>query len=118
MARASKFYIRVDDNHLGQFEERGLDAAADAAFRACQIGCEVARSKAPKDTGKLAGGLSVGKAKGGRGRVKGGATIEANVPYAVFQEFGTRRGVDGTHFIRQGISAAQRAWPKLVEAQL
>ena len=55
-----------------------MDAATDAARKACALGANVAAQQAPKGkTGQLAGSIKVGT--GGQGS----ATIEAGVPYAV-----------------------------------
>ena len=107
------FYIRVDDNSLGRFNKGGLDAATDAARKACALGASVAKAQAPKGkTGKLAGSIKVGV--GGQGS----ATIEAGVPYAVYQEFGVAGRYKGHHFMRAGITAAQKAWPSIMDRSM
>lgn len=114
---AKSFYVRVDDNHLLQYEENGLDAAAAAARKACAIGAELSRRLAPRKTGALQGSIRVGTARGRRGS-GGQATIEMGAPYGVFQEFGTSRGVEGKHMILLGIKRAREEWPALVDREL
>ena len=73
-----------------------VEAALDAGVRA---GIAAADPKTPRDTGNLVGNKTIQRAPGFR-------SITWNAPYAVFQNWGTSRGVPANHFAEAAVDAA------------
>jgi hypothetical protein len=106
MARGGDFSMRVS-NQLPGYDARGVAAAAEAMRLAVDAGTALARAEAPVLSGRLKGAI---RADSGR--------IVADTPYAAYQEFGTKRGIEGKHFVRHGVAHAIDVWPDILDRLL
>lgn len=68
---------------------------------------------APVDTGRLKSSISSAVVE-----EELAAYIGTNVEYAIYQEFGTSRGVVGKHFLQFGVVAHQPEYKSLLEQYL
>ena len=91
----------MNEQVVGWLEAIGEDAAGTAADRA------------PVDTGRLKNSISSAVVESEKA-----VYIGTNVEYAPYQEFGTSRGVPGTHFLQFGASAHQAEYKTLLEQYL
>lgn len=88
----------ADEDILAWLEAIGEDAAQTAA------------EKAPVDTGRLKNSIEHAVVPSEKA-----VYIGTNVPYAVYQEFGTSRGVVGKHYLQFGATAHANEYGKLLE---
>lgn len=80
-----------------------LDAIGDDA-------AGTAADKAPVDTGRLQNSISSAVVED-----EMAVYIGTNVEYAIYQEFGTSRGVKGKHFLQFGASAHSGEYKQMLE---
>lgn len=78
--------------------ERFASRQSEIIIRAAEIGAARAAAVAPVDTGRLRDSIHARE-------VHGGAAFGSDVPYAGFQEFGTRR-IRPRRYIQQGYGAS------------
>lgn len=81
------------------------DSLTTSMKTAVAAGEGTAKKTAPVDTGQLRGSISHNVERKGKSIT---GTIYTNTEYAAHQEFGTRNGVKGQHFMRKGIANAAR----------
>jgi hypothetical protein len=96
MAIAHVVVVHNTFNALAGRLDAGLEAALDAGLAA---GIAAADSKTPVDTGLLKGNKSISRSPGFR-------SLTWNQHYAVYQNFGTARGVPANHFAEAAVDAA------------
>lgn len=94
-----------------QLAKDGADLSAPTRT-VLAIGLDTARGDAPVKTGELRGSIDVVEV------TPEGGTLAARAPYAGAQEYGTRRGVRGRHFMRAGADAVERAAPDVYRQDL
>lgn len=75
-----------------------------------QDAAHTAAEKAPVDTGRLKNSISNATVPSEQA-----AYIGTNVPYAIYQELGTSRGIAGKHYLQFGATAHANEYGKLLE---
>jgi hypothetical protein len=107
-----KWRIQNNFRQYGMATEKDV---ADAVNVIARDAATDAANAAPKDTGTLAGSVKVVKTAT---PAKPQAMIGTDTFYALHQEYGTKRGVTGRHYLLKGVKRARGRFVKELKKQL
>jgi hypothetical protein len=102
-----------------QFREYGIKCEkgiADAVNAIAKDAVNNAQAAAPRDTGTLASSIEVKKSASPGERPR--AIIGSDVYYSLFQEVGTKNGIEAKRFMFKGVRKAKNGFNREMKKQL